>query len=151
MCCVGLDHTHAVHQEGLPKQAQAVQESRAPEKEEGADLQQLLKLYKEEREQLSKDVLYYKQSCKELKRRLKTEVIASLHRDCCMHLSNTLWLADIWDMLYMWLEAQTNTFIYRSLAISKHSSWWNKLIHDLLAMLSAQYILLLSWACAFTA
>ncbi len=43
--------------------------------EQGSDVHQLLKLYKEEREQLSKDVLYYKQSCKDLKRRLKTEVM----------------------------------------------------------------------------
>lgn len=46
----------------------------AGEKEASPDLNKLLKLYKEEREQLSKDVLYYKQSCKELKRRLKAEV-----------------------------------------------------------------------------
>lgn len=45
--------------------------------EQGSDVHQLLKLYKEEREQLSKDVLYYKQSCKDLKRRLKTEVTLS--------------------------------------------------------------------------
>jgi len=44
---------------------------------------QLLKLYKEEREQLSKDVLYYKQSCKDLKRRLKTEVMLGA---CQVHL-----------------------------------------------------------------
>ena len=37
-------------------------------------MQQLLQLYKEEREQLSKDVLFYKHSCKDLKRRLRTEV-----------------------------------------------------------------------------
>ncbi len=43
--------------------------------EQGSDVHQLLRLYKEEREQLSKDVLYYKQSCKDLKRRLKTEVL----------------------------------------------------------------------------
>lgn len=43
--------------------------------EQGSDVHQLLQLYKEEREQLSKDVLYYKQSCKDLKRRLKTEVL----------------------------------------------------------------------------
>ena len=42
--------------------------------EQTADLQQLLQLYKEEREQLSKDVLFYKHSCKDLKRRLRTEV-----------------------------------------------------------------------------
>ena len=42
---------------------------------QGSDVHQLLKLYKEEREQLSKDVLYYKQSCKDLKRRLKAEVL----------------------------------------------------------------------------
>jgi hypothetical protein len=42
---------------------------------QSSDVHQLLKLYKEEREQLSKDVLYYKQSCKDLKRRLKSEVM----------------------------------------------------------------------------
>lgn len=42
--------------------------------QQGQELHQLLRLYKEEREQLSKDVLYYKQSCKDLKRRLKAEV-----------------------------------------------------------------------------
>lgn len=46
----------------------------AAEKEQSPDLHRLLKLYKEEREQLSKDVLYYKQSCKDLKRRLRAEV-----------------------------------------------------------------------------
>ena len=46
----------------------------AAEQEQGTELHKLLKLYKEEREQLSKDVLYYKQSCKDLKRRLKAEV-----------------------------------------------------------------------------
>ncbi|DBA84427.1 hypothetical protein WJX77_002493 [Trebouxia sp. C0004] len=46
---------------------------------QGSDVHQLLKLYKEEREQLSKDVLYYKQSCKDLKRRLKAET--SMHSD----------------------------------------------------------------------
>ena len=48
--------------------------SKAEEEEQGADLQQLLQLYKEEREQLSKDVLFYKHSCKDLKRRLRAEV-----------------------------------------------------------------------------
>ena len=46
----------------------------AADQEQGPGLHKLLKLYKEEREQLSKDVLYYKQSCKDLKRRLKAEV-----------------------------------------------------------------------------
>ncbi len=50
---------------------------------QGSDVHQLLKLYKEEREQLSKDVLYYKQSCKDLKRRLKTEVMLGA---CQVHL-----------------------------------------------------------------
>jgi hypothetical protein len=51
--------------------------------EQGSDVHQLLKLYKEEREQLSKDVLYYKQSCKDLKRRLKAEVLLGA---CQVHL-----------------------------------------------------------------
>ena len=50
--------------------------SAAEASSDGVD--QLLKLYKEEREQLSKDVLYYKQSCKELKRRLKAEVRSAI-------------------------------------------------------------------------
>ena len=44
------------------------------EQEQGPELHKLLKLYKEEREQLSKDVLYYKQSCKDLRKRFKAEV-----------------------------------------------------------------------------
>ena len=56
---------------------------------QGQELHQLLRLYKEEREQLSKDVLYYKQSCKDLKRRLKAEVglkrgASAQKAACCM-------------------------------------------------------------------
>lgn len=42
--------------------------------EQEADLHRQLQLYKLEREQLSKDVLFYKQSCKDMKRRLRAEV-----------------------------------------------------------------------------
>lgn len=42
--------------------------------QQAAELRQQLELYKEEREQLSKDVCFYKQSCKDLKQRLRTEV-----------------------------------------------------------------------------
>ncbi|DBA97629.1 TPA: hypothetical protein ACH3X3_15301 [Trebouxia sp. C0006] len=63
-----------------PDTAAAAQGVQEPEIHNGgagqsSDVHQLLKLYKEEREQLSKDVLYYKQSCKDLKRRLKSEVM----------------------------------------------------------------------------
>ena len=49
-------------------------EAGSSEEEQVEDLHQLLQLYKDEREQLSKDVLFYKHSCKDLKRRLRTEV-----------------------------------------------------------------------------
>ena len=49
-------------------------------------MHQLLQLYKEERGQLSKDVLYYKQSCKDLKRRLKAEVMLSV---CVLEISSS--------------------------------------------------------------
>ena len=54
--------------------AQSSQSPGERQAEASPDLHQLLKMYKEEREQLSKDVLYYKQSCKDLKRKLKAEV-----------------------------------------------------------------------------
>ncbi|KAL0020541.1 hypothetical protein WJX79_010459 [Trebouxia sp. C0005] len=67
-----------------PDTAAATQGVQEPEihaggAEQGSDVHQLLQLYKEERGQLSKDVLYYKQSCKDLKRRLKAET--SMHSD----------------------------------------------------------------------
>ena len=57
--------------------------------EANPDLHHLLKMYKEEREQLSKDVLYYKQSCKDLKRKLKAEVSLchSIFSQFCMSYS----------------------------------------------------------------
>ena len=64
-----------IEQEQTSRQNSTADEAgTATEQEQGPELHKLLKLYKEEREQLSKDVLYYKQSCKDLKRRLKAEV-----------------------------------------------------------------------------